>query len=76
MVAPTLAQAPLNTPLVLLDTGRDVLGRRLTGFGLRAGSRLVLAQRTAGGGRIAVVGGSRVALGSSVLRELRVEVLA
>ena len=74
MAAVSLAQAPLKTPLVLLDSGGGSLDRRLVGFGLRPAPRLVLAQRTAGGGRVALVGGSRVALGAEVLREVTVEV--
>jgi Fe2+ transport system protein FeoA len=74
MAAVSLAQAPLKTPLMLLDAGGGSLDRRLVGFGLRPGSRLELAQRTAGGGRVALVGGSRVALGAEVLAEVTVEV--
>lgn len=71
-----LWQAPLDTELRLDDGVPEGLQRRLTSFGLRRGVEFRLVQRTAGGGRVAVVNGSRVALGASVLRDLRVEVLA
>lgn len=69
----TLAQAPLRTSLVLAESGLS-LERRLTAFGLRQGTDFMLLQRTAGGGRVALVGGSRIALGASVLRQVKVEV--
>ena len=49
-------------------------GPQPLGRGLRVGSRFCLLHRTAGGGRVVLVGGSRIALGSGVLQQLRAEV--
>lgn len=66
--------APLHTSFTLV--GCDVpnaVQRRLVALGLRRGVQLSLVHRLAGGGRIVSVGGSRLALGRPVLRQLRGE---
>lgn len=69
----TLNHAPLNEPLVLVDTDLDaVAARRLLRLGLRPGARLRLVQRLAGGARVVSVEGARVALGQALLARLRV----
>lgn len=70
-----LASAPLHTSLTLLESAApEDSRRRLASLGLRVGTRFSLLQKTAGGGRVALVGGSRIALGSALLRQLRAEV--
>jgi Fe2+ transport system protein FeoA len=74
-VGTDLATAPLGTNLTLLDSGVPEGSRqRLSSLGLRVGTRFTLLQKTAGGGRVALVGGSRIALGSQLLAQLRAEV--
>jgi Fe2+ transport system protein FeoA len=70
-----LASAPLHTNLTLVDAP-DSYRQRLSSLGLRVGTRFTLLSRTAGGGRVALVTGSRIALGSSLLAQLRVDVAA
>lgn len=71
----SLLRAPLDTPLtvVSVDAATDHR-RRLGTLGLREGATIRLLARTIGGGRIALVSGSRIALGADLLRQLRVEV--
>lgn len=70
-----LVSAPLNTHLTLLESDAPLSSRqRLSTLGLRVGTRFSLIQRTAGGGRVALVGGSRIALGADLLGQLRAEV--
>ena len=70
----TLADAPLRTPLTLVDaTAPEHTRRRLSALGLRRGVTLVLLQATTGGGRIASVAGSRIALGRDLLGSLVAE---
>ena len=72
-----LAQAPLRTPLTLVDAGGDSgAAHRLATLGLRVGTTFSLVMRTAGGGRIAQVAGTRIALGRALVRELSAEVAA
>ena len=71
-VGTDLASAPLNTSLTLVDAPDDYR-QRLSSLGLRVGARFSLVSRTAGGGRVALVAGSRIALGSTLLPQLRVE---
>jgi ferrous iron transport protein A len=69
-----LAAAPLHTELTLLASDAPESSRqRLSSLGLRVGSRFSLLQKTAGGGRVVLVGGSRIALGSQLLGHLRAE---
>ena len=67
-----LASAPLDTPLTLVAID-DATGsrRRLATLGLREGASFRLLTRTIGGGRIVLVGGSRIALSRELLRTLR-----
>lgn len=71
----TLDRAPLQARLTLQEAAAGSgTARRMAALGLRRGAEIVLLQTTAGGGRLASVGGSRIALGPGVLRQLRVEV--
>jgi len=72
-VGTELASAPLQTSLTLVDAP-DSCRQRLSSLGLRVGTRFSLLSKTAGGGRVALVSGSRIALGSSLLAALRVDV--
>lgn len=70
----TLDRAPLGAPVRVCasDASAD-LTRRLAELGLRAGAVVRCLQRTAGGGRVVDVAGTRVALGREVLRAVRTE---
>jgi ferrous iron transport protein A len=71
----SLADAPLGTPLTLTEAAIEPgSARRLASFGLRVGSRFSLLSRTAGGGRVVLVAGSRVAVGKPLLSGLLAEV--
>ncbi len=72
-VGSDLASAPLHTSLTLVHAPESCR-KRLSCLGLRIGARFSLLSRTAGGGRVALVAGSRIALGSTLLSQLRVEV--
>jgi Fe2+ transport system protein FeoA len=72
-VGSDLASAPLDTALTLVHAP-DSCRRRLSSLGLRMGATFSLVARTTGGGRVALVAGSRIALGSTLLSQLRVEV--
>ena len=72
-VGSELASAPLHTALTLVHAP-DTCRQRLSSLGLRIGARFSLVSRTTGGGRVALVAGSRIALGSTLLSQLRVEV--
>jgi Fe2+ transport system protein FeoA len=70
-----LASAPLDTPLTLVSIdGAAAHRQRLGTLGLREGASFRLITRTIGGGRIALVSGSRIALGSDLVRQLRAKV--
>ena len=70
-----LASAPLDTPLTLVAVhGVPAHRQRLGTLGLHEGASLRLLTRTIGGGRIALVAGSRIALGSDLVRQLRATV--
>jgi ferrous iron transport protein A len=72
-----LDSAPLGTRLVLTEAVIEPApAHRLASFGLRVGSEFSLLSRTAGGGRVILVAGSRVAVGKPLLTGLRAEVLA
>jgi Fe2+ transport system protein FeoA len=71
-----LTKAPLRAPLTLVHTGSDgAMSRRLAALGLRVGSDFSLISKTAGGGRVALVAGTRIALGKSLLSELQARVV-
>ena len=72
-VGTELGSAPLHTALTLV-AAPDSHRQRLSSLGLRVGTRFSLLSKTAGGGRVALVTGSRIALGSSLLADLRVDV--
>ena len=72
-VGTDLASAPLHTSLTLVDAPDDYR-QRLSSLGLRVGARFSLVSRTTGGGRVALIAGSRIALGSTLLPRLRVDV--
>lgn len=70
-----LAEAPLGTPLTLVGAGVDAgVAHRLGALGLRVGSNFSLVGKTSGGGRVVLVAGSRIALGKTLLPQLRAEV--
>ena len=67
-----LASAPLGTPLTLVAIDGALENRRsLATLGLREGASFRLLTRTIGGGRIVLVGGSRIALSRELVRRLR-----
>jgi Fe2+ transport system protein FeoA len=68
-----LASAPLDTPLTLIGVGASASRRRLATLGLREGASIRLLTRTIGGGRIVLVGGSRIALSKDLVRQLRAQ---
>jgi len=69
-----LASAPLDTPLTLIDiVGAATSRQRLATLGLREGATFRLLTRTIGGGRIVLVGGSRIALSKDLVRQLRAQ---
>jgi ferrous iron transport protein A len=69
-----LADAPARTPLTLVTCLIDTsLRTRLATLGLRTGSPLEVVLRTAGGGRVVSVAGSRIAMDRSVLQQLHVK---
>ncbi len=73
-VALTLDRSPLGTMLTLVAAGAsEEVVRRLAELGLRRGATLSCTRRTAGGGRIVAVDGSRVALGRDLVRAIEVE---
>jgi Fe2+ transport system protein FeoA len=69
-----LSSAPLDTTLtfVVID-GTVGQRRRLATLGLREGASFRLLTRPIGGGRILLVGGSRIALSRELVRQLRAE---
>jgi ferrous iron transport protein A len=71
----TLKDAPLRSTLVLgpglVQAGTS---QRLAVLGLRPGIAFQLVQKTAGGGRMARIGQSRVAIGAELVDQLKVEV--
>lgn len=70
----TLTDARLGEPLVLMRAdGSPEHCRRLAALGLRRGAQVELVNRTAGGGRVVSVAGSRIALDRSMLERLYVE---
>ncbi|HAM43669.1 MAG TPA: hypothetical protein DCM67_01405 [Propionibacteriaceae bacterium] len=72
-----LSKAPLQTPLTLIRADVDPgASQRLSALGLRVGSSFSLISKTAGGGRVVQVAGSRVAVGRTLLAGLRAEVAA
>ena len=72
----TLDRAPLGVALaVVTASGPDAVVRRLGELGLRRGARVTCVQRTAGGGRVVDVAGSRIALGRTLLSSIDVEQL-
>lgn len=66
---PTLADVPVGTRVVLgRPGGTTARARRLAELGLRAGARVHVVQRTAGGGRLVAVEDARIALDRGTLR--------
>jgi Fe2+ transport system protein FeoA len=68
-----LASAPLGTPLTLLRVDAATSRQRLATLGLREGASFRLLTRTIGGGRIVLVGGSRIALSKDLVRQMRAQ---
>lgn len=66
-----LASCPVEEQRVLLRAEGDLrMRRRLAALGLRRGAPVTLMMRTAGGGAVVSVAGSRIALDRSMLRSL------
>ena len=74
MTTLTLADAPLATPLTLSELP-DRHALPLSRQGLRPGAVFTVVRRSTGGGRVVSVAGARVALGRSLLRGIRAEVV-
>lgn len=73
-MASSLDRCALSTTLVVLDAASTPeVTRRLSELGLRPGAHIRLVQRTAGGGRVLDIAGSRVALGRDLLRVVSAE---
>ena len=68
-----LASAPLGTPLTLIRVDAAKSRQRLATLGLREGASFRLLTRTVGGGRIVLVGGSRIALSKDLVRQMRAQ---
>ncbi|MDR1851773.1 MAG: ferrous iron transport protein A [Propionibacteriaceae bacterium] len=67
-----LKDAPLREELILSHgQAAPALKRRLATLGLRNGCTFQLLMKTASGGRIALVGESRIALGPQMLSQLQ-----
>ena len=64
------ASAPLGTQLTLVGIDDAANRRRLATLGLREGATFRLLTRTIGGGRIVLVGGSRIALSRDLVGRL------
>ena len=69
-----LASAPLGTSLTLVGIDDAANRRRLATLGLREGATFRLLTRTIGGGRIVLVGGSRIARSRDLVHRLRTRV--
>ncbi|MCI1747551.1 MAG: ferrous iron transport protein A [Acidipropionibacterium sp.] len=66
-----LSSCATGAQRLLQGTGvRPDLARRLAALGLRRGAQVTLLMRTAGGGGIVSVAGSRIALDHSMLKSL------
>jgi ferrous iron transport protein A len=71
--SPTLADATPQVPVVLgVPQLTAPQTRRLAELGLRAGGRVTVLHRTAGGGRLVAVGHTRIALDRQTLTGLPV----
>lgn len=70
-----LRDVPLGARVVVVAVGAPPAARtrRLGELGLRAGARVTVLRRTAGGGRLVAIGDDRVALGAPLLGDLEVE---
>lgn len=60
--------SPLNEEILSIE-----LRRRLAELGLRGGSRIVVTQKTAAGGRVVKVGATRYAIDGVTAKALQVE---
>ena len=71
---PTLARASIGATVQVLGVrgAPGPLRGRLAELGLREGASIQVVQRTAGGGRIVGIAGTRLALGAEVLDFLAV----
>jgi ferrous iron transport protein A len=74
--APLSAVAVGTAGALTLGSLPRAQGLRLAQLGLRAGARVVVLARTAGGGRVVGVGTTRVGLDRGTCRHLRVRVAA
>lgn len=74
MTADTLASAPTGAVSVVASVeGPTALVRRLAELGIRPHAVVTPMHRTAGGGRVVDVAGSRIALADAVLRSIETE---
>lgn len=73
----TVSDAPLGAVLVVTAiSGNQRVLRRLAELGVRPGASLSVLRRTAGGGRIVGVAGSRVALDAATARDIELDAAA
>ncbi|WP_114046137.1 FeoA family protein [Acidipropionibacterium virtanenii] len=69
----SLASCVVDEERVLVRAEGDLrMRRRLAALGLRRGAPVTLMMRTAGGGAVVSVAGSRIALDRSMLRSLHI----
>lgn len=70
----SLDRVPAGAPLVVREVdGPPALVRRLAELGIRRSAVVTPMHRTAGGGRVIDVAGSRIALAVTVLRSILTE---
>lgn len=68
----TVTDAPLGAALTVIAVAADARAlRRLAELGVRPGVKVSVLRRTAGGGRIVSVAGSRVALDATTARAIQ-----
>ena len=69
-----LSSAPLGALLTFVRAeGNPALCRRLSALGIRRGAQVKVVHKTAGGGRVLSVAGSRIALDRGMLERLFAE---
>lgn len=73
----SLSHAPTGQAVAVVAVGGEgALVRRLAELGIRAGATVTALHRTAGGGRVIEVAGSRIAVARTVLRAIETRGIA